>query len=131
MGTKLNFVSTLIHEARCLLPRKAGLLTLAIVSTSMGVQGADVKRFDCTILSDQQKGTVIKFDTASRLLSWRSAEPTKMVLKIEKDRPLEIVAVSEEQVSPRHGLRIWAEGSGLRFLASAGDSLVTGTCEPH
>jgi len=91
--------------------------------------GTDENRFICTVLSDQQKGTVITFDTASRLLRWGDLRPYEMTVTRRSYDPLEIRAESRSQ--PKMGLHIWAIPDAIRFQANAEDSLFQGTCERH
>jgi hypothetical protein len=94
----------------------------------MLAQSADSRRFECTILSDQQKGTVIILDADSQLLVWGSAEPEKMVIESERAEPFELSVASEKWDLFMTGLRIWSEEGMLRFFANVGDSSFNGTC---
>jgi hypothetical protein len=110
---------------------RAALLVIVATLLPSCVVAADepgLRRFSCTILSDQQKGTVIIFDADSRLLVWGSAEPEKMVIESERIEPVELSVASEKWDLFMTGLRIWSEEGTLRFFANVGDSFFNGTC---
>lgn len=81
----------------------------------------------CTVQSDQQRGTVIKLDTASQMLSWGAGAPEPVIVEVIATEPLEI-ARSREMSVAMTGLHIRLDGDTLRFDASAGDSFFQGSC---
>lgn len=103
-------------------------MTLAF--TALGCREDTDQRFICEILSGQNKGTRIVFDSQTGILTWGSGKPKKMILHSKSEEPLEIVAVSEDRTFVATGLRIFRDGVALRFAINAGDSIFAGTCVP-
>src|SRR5882724_3881159 len=108
----------------------AWLLCPVVVSVALDAHSSNNSRLACTVSSDQQKGTVLKFDADAKVLVWGEGKPQTMTLEVDIADPFELKAVSQRQDFPEVSLHIWSEGDILRFSANAGDSFFVGACKP-